>query len=95
MSGVSGLFANMFSGPTQSQQQTTQQPVYRASMKGPSNVDDILKEFDRQNMNDRVEMMSTVTQSELSEVFGDDVSINNLLMNKKGKGGKKGLNLDI
>lgn len=99
MSGVSGLFANMFSG-SQSQPQTQfpqqqQQQAYRTSMKGPSNVDDILKEFDRQNMNDRVEMMSTVTQSELSEVFGDDVSINNLLLNKKGKGGKKGLNLDI
>jgi hypothetical protein len=102
MSGVSGLFSNMFSGgqpnpsnmssqggPSQGQQ------TYRPSMKGPSNVDDILKEFDRQNMNDRVEMMSTVTQSELSEVFGDDVSINNLLLNKKGKGNKKGLNLDI
>lgn len=105
MSGVSGMFANMFSGgqsnqsgrPSQPQMPTAsqQQGVYRPSMKGPSNVDDILKEFDRQNMNDRVEMMSTVTQSELSEVFGDDVSINNLLLNKKGKGGKKGLNLDI
>jgi hypothetical protein len=101
MSGVSGMFANMFGGG-QSQGQQSQAPpqqmpqqMYRNSMKGPSNVDDILKEFDRQNMNDRVEMMSTVTQSELSEVFGDDVSINNLLMNKKGKGGKKGLNLDI
>lgn len=97
MSGVSGLFANMFSGPSQSQATPPepQQQAYRSSMKGPSNVDDILKEFDRQNMNDRVEMMSTVTQSELSEVFGDDVSINNLLLNKKGKGGKRGLNLDI
>jgi hypothetical protein len=95
MSGVSGMFANMFGGQTQAPPQQTPQQAYRTSMKGPSNVDDILKEFDRQNMNDRVEMMSTVTQSELSEVFGDDVSINNLLMNKKGKGGKKGLNLDI
>ncbi len=104
MSGVSGLFANMFSGgqsnqsgrPSVSPQpNVSQQGAYRPSMKGPSNVDDILKEFDRQNMNERVEMMSTVTQSELSEVFGDDVSINNLLLNKKGKGGKKGLNLDI
>jgi hypothetical protein len=38
--------------------------------------------------------MSTITQSELSEL-GDDASINGLLMNKRGKGGKKGLNLDI
>ncbi len=94
MSGLSGMFSNMFSPPPQ---QAPPQPSnqQRPNMKGPTNVDDILKEIDRQNMNERVEMMSTVTQSELSEMFGDDASINNLLMNKKGRGGKKGLNLDI
>lgn len=92
MSGISGMFSNMFSTPQATSAPNTTQ---RAPMKGPTNVDDILKEIDRQNMNDRVEMMSTVTQSELSEMFGDDASINNLLMNKKGRGGKKGLNLDI
>lgn len=92
MSGISGMFSNMFSSP---QAAAPQPPQQRAPMKGPTNVDDILKEIDRQNMNERVEMMSTVTQSELSEMFADDASINNLLMNKKGRGGKKGLNLDI
>lgn len=93
MSGISGMFSNMFSSPQGAAAQPS--PQQRAPMKGPTNVDDILKELDRQNMNERVEMMSTVTQSELSEMFADDSSINNLLMNKKGRGGKKGLNLDI
>ncbi len=73
-------------------QQQTQQG--RNNMKGPSNVDDILRELERESMNERVEMMSTVTQSELSEL-GDDASINGLLMNKRGKGGKRGITLDI
>jgi hypothetical protein len=105
MSGISGMFSSMFGGGGSSAQQQPspqeyqapqqwQQPQQRGSMKGPSNVDDILRELDRETMNDRVEMMSTVTQSELSEL-GDDASINGLLMNKRGKAGKKGLNLDI
>lgn len=110
MSGLTGMFANMFGGstgpsmpaqapPPQQQapmpqaQQFYQQP--RGTMKGPSNVDDILRELERESMNERVEMMSTVTQSELSEL-GDDASINGLLMNnKKGKGGRSGLTLNI
>lgn len=109
MSGLSGMFAGMFGGgqsstpqvPSQPQQsqQPQQQQYYsnqasRTTMKGPSNVDDILRELERESMNERVEMMSTVTQSELSEL-GDDVSINGLLMNKRGKGGKSGLTLNI
>lgn len=105
MSGISGMFSSMFGGnnaqqppapPAQQYQapQQWQQPQQRTNMKGPSNVDDILKELERETLNDRVEMMSTVTQSELSEL-GDDASINGLLINKKGRNGKKGLNLDI
>jgi hypothetical protein len=99
MSGLSGMFSNMFGGNSGQQPSAPQRPpqpqqASRPNMKGPSNVDDILREIERENMNDRVEMMSTITQSELSEL-GDDASINGLLMNKRGKGGKKGLNLDI
>ena len=99
MSGISGMFSNMFGGGGGGGggggiPQNQEQPSSRPNMKGPSNVDDILREIERQNMNDRVEMMSTITQSELSEL-GDDASINGLLMNKRGKNGKKGLNLNI
>jgi hypothetical protein len=93
MSGLSGMFSNMFGGvPQQTQQQPA--PQQRTNMKGPSNVDDILRELERESMNDRVEMMSTVTQSDLSDL-GDDASINGLLMNKRGGKGKRGITLDI
>ncbi len=98
MSGLSGMFSNMFGGvPQQPPQQSYQQtaPQQRTNMKGPTNVDDILRELERESMNDRVEMMSTVTQSDLSEL-GDDASINGLLMNnKRGGKGKRGITLDI
>jgi len=66
----------------------------RPQMKGPSNMDQILRELEIPPLNnDRIEMMSTVTDSEL----GDDASLNGLLMNKKrGKRAvKSGLTLDI
>lgn len=104
-SGLSGMFSNMFGGGNgaqePSQYQTPQQwsqpqqpsnPAPRTNMKGPTNVDDILRELERESMNDRVEMMSTVTQSELDEL-GDDASINGLLMNNGKKG--KGISLNI
>jgi Family of unknown function (DUF5767) len=99
MSGLSGMFSNMFGygGAQQQQQQPPHQPPMqqqRTNMKGPSNVDDILRELERESMNDRVEMMSTVTQSDLSEL-GDDASINGLLMNNKRGKGKRGITLDI
>ena len=95
MSGLSGMFSNMFGGGPSAPQAPQQVPEQRSNMKGPTNVDDILRELERESMNDRVEMMSTVTQSDLSEL-GDDASINGLLMNnKRGGKGKRGITLDI
>lgn len=106
MSGLSGMFSNMFGGGATPSMPTQVPPTHqvpipvhqqqaRGTMKGPSNVDDILRELERESMNERVEMMSNVTQSELSEL-GDDASINGLLMNnKKGRSGKSGLTLNI
>jgi len=103
MSGVSGMFSSMFGGGAAPQPQPqaqappqyyTQQAQQRTTMKGPTNVDDILRELEKESMNDRVEMMSTVTQSELSDL-GDDASINGLLINKRGGKGKRGITLDI
>lgn len=105
MSGLSGMFSGMFGGGAQSQQAPPSQaqqyyqpsPAQQAprnNMKGPSNVDDILRELEKETMNDRVEMMSTVTQSDLSDI-GDDASINGLLMNRRGGKGKRGITLDI
>ena len=68
------------------------QPIVgsRPRMKGPTDMEDILKEMEMNDNFDRIEMMSTVTESE----FADDQSLNNLLMNRKKKGGRK-INLNI
>ena len=67
------------------------QPV-KVSMRGPSNVEDLLRDFETaSNMdNDRIEMMSAITESELQDLADDSSSINGILMNvNKKKGGKK------
>lgn len=64
------------------------------TMRGPTNVDDILREIDGSvDDNERIEMLSTVTESELADI-ADDASINNLLMNKK-KPQRKKITLDL
>jgi hypothetical protein len=75
----------------------------KVNMKGPTDVDDLLREFEEMNRNDdnndRIEMMSAVTGSELVDIVADDTSsINGILASvsgKRGKRGKKGLTLDI
>lgn len=107
MSGLGGMFSSMFGGgglsglfgggksqaPPQQETYQAPPPQQRPSMKGPTNMEDILREMEIQDTSDRVEMLSTVTESELSEL-ADDASINNLLMNKKSRKGRK-INLDI
>lgn len=83
--------------PIYAQQMPPSQP--KVSMKGPSNVDDLLKEFESSaNIdNDRIEMMSAVTESELADLADDTSSINGILMGatkKKNKRGNK-ITLDI
>lgn len=68
----------------------------RPKMKGPTGMEDILREMeanhDTASMDDRIEMMSTVTDSEIA----DDSSINNLLMNKKSSARKgRKITLDL
>ena len=95
--GAGGLFGGLFGGgnkqsPTQAMDDfdmSASSQRTRPKMKGPSDMEDILREMEMNDVNDRMEMMSTVTESEIA----DDSSINNLLMNKK-KGGRK-INLDI
>ena len=92
---IAGMFGSMFGnnsaapppqgpvGPGQNR------PVF--NMKGPSNMEDILKEME--NDNNRIEVMSTITSSEFTELQ-DDVSINNLIYSKKGKK-SNAMSLDI
>lgn len=111
MSGVSGMFANMFGGGggggsgvggNAPQGPSTPSPpppsaTARVNMKGPTNVDDILRELEKETMDDRVEIMSTITHSEYSEL-ADDASINGLLIgggSRKNGNSKKGITLNI
>jgi len=99
--GLAGMFSSMMGGGNQgggmnmNDFPATPPPVppgmaqqMNTTMRGPSNVEDILRDID----NDRIEVMSTLTGSELTD-FADDASINNLLMNKRGKRGKKTLEI--
>lgn len=106
--GLGGMFSNLFSGGmgglfggnsraendvAMNMNMPMEQP--KNTMRGPSNVDDILREIDGGSVddNERIEMLSTVTESELADI-ADDASINNLLMNKK-KPQRKKLTLDL
>ena len=96
--GITSMFSGLFGGGGNSAAPPPQTPppmpdmprpaaaIPRPQMRGPTNVDEILRELEIPPLNnDRVEMMSTVTESEL----GDEASINGLLMNKKPRGSKK------
>ena len=97
--GLSGLFGGV--PPSQQPMNVQKQPFVKVTMKGPSNVDDLLRDLETgSNMdNDRIEMMSAITDSELQELADDTSSINGILMNvnKKKGGGKKSnkITLDI
>lgn len=85
--GMSGMFSNMFASPKQQGSNAPYPPPQQQSnntMKGPSNIDSILNNLDVSDDN-RLETMSTATQSEISEMTETN-SIRNLLRsNKKGR----------
>ena len=94
---IAGMFGNMFAGGNAPPPQPPPQPAGGAqrptfNMKGPSNMEDILK--DMENDNNRIEVMSTVTSSEFTEL-NDDVSIHNLISSKKGRKKANVMSLDI
>jgi|TARA_B110000971_G_scaffold116439_1_gene119357 hypothetical protein len=95
--GMSGMFANMFGGngskddsfPFPKNSNTTSQ--MNATMNGPSGLDDLLNSLDADE--NRLETMSTATQSEISELT-DTNSIKHLLTTTRtGKKIKKSLNI--
>ena len=76
--GMSGMFANMFS-----QQQQMPPPQRKQNkMKAPDNIDDILNELGDDD--DRLETFSTITGSDVSEI-PDNASIDGLLLNEDNK----------
>lgn len=75
-------FNNFFQGMQQQpQQQQQQQP--RTHMKGPTNIEDILNDLEGDELDEKLEGMSEITDS------SDDMSLNDLLTSKKSKKNKK------
>lgn len=85
LGGLVGMLGSFFGGSAPQGQQQMHAPSspplqqQQTRMKGPSNIDDIMNEL---NDNDRLEMMSTVTESELFDL-PDDASINGILNTSK------------
>ena len=76
--GMSGMFANMFS-----QQQHMPPPQRKQNkMQAPDNIDDILNELGDDD--ERLETFSTITGSDISEI-PDNASIDGLLLNEDNK----------
>lgn len=90
MFGSFGNLGNLF-GQT-STKPTNSSPMNQfkeGAMRGPSDIDNILKEMhNNNNNNDRVEMMSTISESEISMSVKDDnvKNIVNHSINQKKKG---------
>jgi len=97
--GLGGLLGNLMGGMGGGGSRDEGPPPQpRTQMRGPTNVDDILSELNAQNrmrqqqqsqqhVDDRVEMMSTISESEYSEIPDDE----SLFTQKKT--GKRTLNL--
>ena len=76
---------SMPSMPHQSMQQQAM-PSMQPQMRGPTNVDDILKEL----ASERVENISTISESEISDMMSDEQKF---VTNIKPSGGRRTLNL--
>ena len=64
--GMAGMFGNMFN------QGAAPEPTKKPGMKGPTNLDEILRNIEN---DDRLDNMSSVTQSEITEMTADTRSL--------------------
>ena len=64
--GMAGMFGNMFN------QGAAPESTKKPGMKGPTNLDEILRNIEN---DDRLDNMSSVTQSEISEMTADTRSL--------------------
>lgn len=100
MGGIGSIIGSMLGGMGQQQQPQQQQqrpsnmnmnmqsmPNPTAQMRGPTNVDDILKEL----ANERIDAISTISESEMSEMV-DDMSDKGVFVTQKTTG-RRTLNL--
>jgi hypothetical protein len=103
--GLASMFGSMFGGGNNNNNEDrspqNEPQVSSNKMRGPTNVDDILEELNGDsNDNDRIEMMSAVTESDIFDIQDDTSSINGLIMgasksSKKKIGKKNKITLDL
>lgn len=82
--GMSGMFANVFSEPSAQNERSFHPPPppqRTHTMNGPPNLDALLNDIDNNN---RIETMSTATPSEMSEMT-DTNSLRNLVGNRRSR----------
>ena len=84
--------ASSFMFPQQQQQQRPQQQPKKSTMRGPSNIDDILKDLEQDELDTKIEEMSMMSESENS-IASSDASLSDLLSSKKQKKKKRTLNI--
>ncbi len=108
--GMSGLFSGLFGGGGNRNQEPSQAPVHmqrspqpsnngmNTQMKGPSNIDKIMEDMNgmsfENNNNDRLETMSTATQSEISE-FNESMLDGGRKNSKRSTSGKSVRTMNI
>lgn len=78
--GIAGMFASMMGAASSAPPQQPPPPQSRPVMKGPGDIDQILRDLQAKKhtgagAGDRVDIVSTVTESEISDVHDDGVSI--------------------
>jgi len=102
--GIGNILGSLFGfGGGNSGSQNVHPPAPRTQMRGPSNVDDILRDFQQQgakstgtrSVNDRLEVMSTISESEIADM-PDDASVSGIFSlkgKKKATGSRRTLEI--
>jgi hypothetical protein len=103
--GMAGMFGNMFGGagagaPPQANQQQFSQPKNQSTkiMRGPSDIDNIINDLEKEAMpggelSERIETMSTATQSEISEFNDSIISSSNRKNKQRSSKNRRTLNI--
>jgi hypothetical protein len=103
--GMAGMFGNMFGGagagaPHQNNHQQFSQQKNQSTkiMRGPSDIDNIINDLEKEAMaggelSERIETMSTATQSEISEFNDSIISSSNRKTKQRSNKNRRTLNI--
>jgi hypothetical protein len=103
--GMAGMFGNMFGGAGAGAPTQTNQPQFSPQknqstkiMRGPSDIDNIINDLEKEAMvggelSERIETMSTATQSEISEFNDSIISSSNRKTKQRTNKNRRTLNI--